>query len=244
MATSGPPAPRSGGSTPCIAGSADPATRRATRSCRCGSTRRLIDSTIVANDAWIEPMSRDRRAAFYAETRPIGRAFGVPDDLLPRDIEAFEDYVESMLGPGGPIEVSAVARELGRRRAPAAARTAGAAAAVRPGVRNAAGHAAGDGLRLDVVAGRRPPARPHPRGLRACPGAVASGSLPPGWWRSGGPRARGSPTAFRQMPQALAADRACIPATRARTQVRASDLRPANRPVLANRPGVDRRGTA
>ena len=73
----------------------------------------LIDSTIVANDAWIEPMPRQRRATFYAETRPIGRAFGVPDGVLPRDFDAFEDYVETMLRPGGPIEVSAVARELG-----------------------------------------------------------------------------------------------------------------------------------
>ena len=74
----------------------------------------LVDSTIVASDAWIEPLSRDRRAAFYDETRPIGRAFGVPDGILPRDYEAFEGYVGSMLGAGGPIEVSDVARELGR----------------------------------------------------------------------------------------------------------------------------------
>jgi len=74
----------------------------------------LIDSTIVAYDAWIEPMSRDRRAAFYAETRPIGRALGVPERLLPRDLDAFETYVASMLGSSGPIEVSDVARELGQ----------------------------------------------------------------------------------------------------------------------------------
>jgi uncharacterized protein (DUF2236 family) len=74
----------------------------------------LIDSTIEANDAWIEPMSRDRRAAFYAETQPIGRAFGVPDEILPRDFDAFEAYVASMLGSSGPIKVSDVARELGQ----------------------------------------------------------------------------------------------------------------------------------
>lgn len=73
----------------------------------------LIDSTIVANDAWIEPLSRDRRAAYYAETRPIGRAFGVPDALLPADLGAFEAYVEGMLSASGPVQVSAVGRELG-----------------------------------------------------------------------------------------------------------------------------------
>lgn len=74
----------------------------------------LIDSTIVANDAWIEPLSRARRAAFYLETRPIGRAFGVPEALLPADLDAFEAYLETMLAPGGPVRVSAVARELAR----------------------------------------------------------------------------------------------------------------------------------
>ena len=72
----------------------------------------LIDSTIVANDAWIEPSSRERRAAFYLETRPLGRAFGVPDALLPADLDAFDRYVAEMLGPGGPIRASSVARDL------------------------------------------------------------------------------------------------------------------------------------
>ena len=72
----------------------------------------LIDSTIVANDAWLGPLPRVRRAAFYLETRPIGRAFGVPADLLPANLEAFEGYVASMLGPEGPVRVSPVAREL------------------------------------------------------------------------------------------------------------------------------------
>jgi uncharacterized protein (DUF2236 family) len=72
----------------------------------------LVDTTIVAHDAWIEPLSRDRRARYYAETLPIGRAFGVPEAALPADLEAFEAYVESMLAPGGPVRVSPVAREL------------------------------------------------------------------------------------------------------------------------------------
>ena len=72
----------------------------------------LIDSTIVANDAWIAPLSTARREAFYQETRPIGRAFGVPDELLPRDLAGFEAYLETMLAPGGPVRVSPTARDL------------------------------------------------------------------------------------------------------------------------------------
>jgi uncharacterized protein (DUF2236 family) len=74
----------------------------------------LIESTIVANDRWLEPMSGARRAEFYAETRPIGRAFGVPETLLPVDLAAFERYWADMLAPDGPIQVSATARGLGR----------------------------------------------------------------------------------------------------------------------------------
>ena len=72
----------------------------------------LIDSTIAVADAWLEPIGNDRRAAFYAETRPIGRAFGIPEAVLPADLEAFDAYVAGMLGPSGPVRVSAVAREL------------------------------------------------------------------------------------------------------------------------------------
>jgi uncharacterized protein (DUF2236 family) len=73
----------------------------------------LVDSTIIVNDAWLEPMSRARRARFYAETKPIARAFGITDDLLPPDFDAFEAYMAAMLAPGGPINVSPIARELG-----------------------------------------------------------------------------------------------------------------------------------
>jgi uncharacterized protein (DUF2236 family) len=72
----------------------------------------LVDTTIAAYDAWLEPMPRDQRARYYAETLPIGRAFGVSVDLLPPDLDAFENYVASMLAPEGPIRVSPVARDL------------------------------------------------------------------------------------------------------------------------------------
>jgi uncharacterized protein (DUF2236 family) len=72
----------------------------------------LVDSTIVVADAWLEPLSRERRAAYYLETRPVGRAFGVPEALLPADLDTFEAYVAAMLGPGGDVQVSPIARDL------------------------------------------------------------------------------------------------------------------------------------
>ena len=72
----------------------------------------LVDSTIAAYDAWLEPLSREQRARYYEETLPVGRAFGIPAAKLPPDLEAFEAYMDEMLAPGGAIEVGDVAREL------------------------------------------------------------------------------------------------------------------------------------
>ncbi|MFL5756801.1 MAG: oxygenase MpaB family protein [Chloroflexota bacterium] len=72
----------------------------------------LIDSVLVASDAWIGPVTRDRRVRFYEESKPIGRAFGVPESLLPADVDAFERYMAAMLGPGGPVSPTPTARGL------------------------------------------------------------------------------------------------------------------------------------
>ncbi len=74
----------------------------------------LVDSTIETYHAWLEPYGRDRRRRFYEETRPVGRAFGIPDALLPPDYDAFECYLASMLEAGGPIRVTPTARDIGR----------------------------------------------------------------------------------------------------------------------------------
>jgi uncharacterized protein (DUF2236 family) len=72
----------------------------------------LVESTLVTVDRWSEPLSPERRARFYLETLIVGRAFGIPDDLLPPDVEAFDAYVASMIAPGGPVRPSPVARSL------------------------------------------------------------------------------------------------------------------------------------
>ena len=72
----------------------------------------LVDSTIAAVDAWLGPLSRGVRAAFYAETVPIARLFGIAESHLPPDVDAFDDYIASMLAPSGPVHPSATAREL------------------------------------------------------------------------------------------------------------------------------------
>lgn len=72
----------------------------------------LIDATLVAHDAWVRPLPQGDRARFYAETRPIGRGFGIPDHMLPVDLAGFEAYLDEQLRPSGPIHVTPTAREL------------------------------------------------------------------------------------------------------------------------------------
>lgn len=72
----------------------------------------LVDSTFVANERWIAPLTAERRERAYQETRPIGRAFGIPDALLPADAAAFDGYVAGMLAVDGPVHPGPLAREL------------------------------------------------------------------------------------------------------------------------------------
>ena len=156
----------------------------------------LVDTTIAAYDAWLEPMSRDRRARYYAETMPIGRAFGVPPDFLPPDLDAFEAYVASMLAPGGPVRVSPVARDLAHAVLhPPLGPVVPALAAV---------PARFYAWTLWPSIGLLPASVRADYGFRWGPlERAVSGWLVAGWraWRPL------LPVPFRQMPQALAADR-------------------------------------
>jgi uncharacterized protein (DUF2236 family) len=156
----------------------------------------LVDSTIAVADAWLEPLSRARRARYYAETLPIGRAFGITASRLPPDLDGFEAFLTAAMAPGGPVAPNETARAL-------------ADAVLHPAL----------GPVLPPL-GWLPPAAyawtlwpsigllPEPirRGYRFRWGAreqLVSGWLV-GAWRAWRPLL---PAAFRQMPQAQAADR-------------------------------------
>jgi uncharacterized protein (DUF2236 family) len=156
----------------------------------------LVDSTLVTYSAWREPLPEARAAAAYAESVPIGRAFGIPPSLLPPDLDRFRAYVEGMLAPSGPVHPTPVAREL-------------ATHVLRP-----------------TLAPFHPALGRVPRGIYSWPLWPAVGLLPlatrteyalawsPGheavsrWLVAGWRRwAMRLPVALRQMPQARAADR-------------------------------------
>ena len=80
---------------------------------RCGSTPRSSTRRSRSPTPGSSRCRPARRAAFYAETRPIGRAFGVPDAMLPADLEAFErTSADDARSRPDPVRVSPVAREL------------------------------------------------------------------------------------------------------------------------------------
>ena len=173
----------------------------------------LVDSTLATGEAWLGPIPRDVRARFYAETVPIARLFGVPEGLLPADIEAFDAYVASMLAPDGPVHPTSIARDLALailhpplapavESGPVAVRLGGL---VRPtaAVLRAIPAVAYDWLLVPSI-GLLPPATRDEYGLAWGPRErVLDAWLTSAWgfWRGR------LPPAWRWFPQALAADR-------------------------------------
>jgi uncharacterized protein (DUF2236 family) len=155
----------------------------------------LVDSTIVVNDAWAGPLSRDRAARFYDETKPIARAFGVPEALLPADLAAFEGYLDGQLAADGPVEVGPVAREL-------------AESILHPPLPGVLARIGLDPRLYDWTLwpsiGLLPPSIREAYGFRWGPLEQAVSAWLVTGWRTWNPLL---PHAFRQMPQALAADR-------------------------------------
>jgi uncharacterized protein (DUF2236 family) len=167
----------------------------------------LVDSTIVAYDAWIEPLSAAHRAAFYEETLPVGRAFGIPEHLLPPDLEAFDAYLAEMLAPDGPIQVGELARELGTAvlsppLGPALAALGDPDPSLAP-ILDALPAAAYRWLLWPSI-GLLPPRIREAYGLRWGLRERAVSAWLVATWRAWRPLL---PRTFRTMPQALAADR-------------------------------------
>ncbi|HEY3336006.1 MAG TPA: oxygenase MpaB family protein [Candidatus Limnocylindrales bacterium] len=171
----------------------------------------LIHGILVVTDRWQAPLAPDARARFYSETRPVGRLLGVPDEVLPRDIDAFDGYVDRMLSPHGPVHPSDASRVIARTilRPPLAgvvrAEVAGRLGDCAPIARQAltlVPQAAVDVLMLPAV-GLLPAATRAEYGLPWGPWERAMDAWLVTGWRFWIPRL---PPSFRWFPQALAAD--------------------------------------
>jgi uncharacterized protein (DUF2236 family) len=155
----------------------------------------LVDSTIVVNDAWAGPVSRDQAARFYDETKPIARAFGVRDVDLPGDLEAFEAYLTQQLAADGPVQVGDTARDL-------------AQSILHPPLPGVLARAGLDPRLYDWTlwpsVGLLPPTVREAYRLPWGPLEQAVSAWLVAGWRAWNPLL---PRSFRHMPQALAADR-------------------------------------
>ena len=169
----------------------------------------LVDSTLAVNEAWRGPLPPGEAARFYAETLPIGQAFGIPTAALPPNLAAFRTWWAGMLGPDGPIRVTATARDLAAvilapPLGPLAGTGPGAVlpARLRP-VLSAIPPRAGGWLLWPAVA-LLPPSIRAAYGIPWSPGRRAIAAWLVAGWRTW---ATLLPAAWGTMPQARAAER-------------------------------------
>jgi uncharacterized protein (DUF2236 family) len=74
----------------------------------------LVDSALVVYERYVASLWHAERDAYWQDYRVIGRLFGLKDDEMPADIDAFDDYMHDML-TGDVLCVTPAARELAIR---------------------------------------------------------------------------------------------------------------------------------
>ncbi|MCZ7631772.1 MAG: DUF2236 domain-containing protein [Microthrixaceae bacterium] len=79
----------------------------------------LTDTVIEVDRRYLGRMRSADRAAYYEESKAMATAFGIPDDLVPDDYEAFRDYFAERIATLEPTDDSReVAATLMRPRVP------------------------------------------------------------------------------------------------------------------------------
>jgi len=71
----------------------------------------LVDSALVVYDRYVGTLSHAERDAYWRDYRVIGGLFGLADDEMPADIDAFDAYMTDMIY-GDDLFVTSAAREL------------------------------------------------------------------------------------------------------------------------------------
>lgn len=71
----------------------------------------LVDSALVVYDRYVGSLTHAERDAYWQDYRIVGTLFGLRDDEMPVDIDAFEAYMLRMLN-GDDLFVTSAAREL------------------------------------------------------------------------------------------------------------------------------------
>jgi uncharacterized protein (DUF2236 family) len=71
----------------------------------------LIDTTLAVYERFVRPLSEEERRRYYEEAKPFGPLYGIPDELAPPDLEAFDQYQREML-EGDELQPTAEGRRL------------------------------------------------------------------------------------------------------------------------------------
>jgi uncharacterized protein (DUF2236 family) len=71
----------------------------------------LVDSALVVYDRYVDSLSHAERDAYWSDYRVIGGLFGLRDEEMPANIDAFDAYMQRMLD-GDDLFVTPAAREL------------------------------------------------------------------------------------------------------------------------------------
>jgi uncharacterized protein (DUF2236 family) len=74
----------------------------------------LLEMLPRAYELFVGPLTAEEWDRYCAEATGMGPLLGIPDALLPRDYDAFQRYMATMLEDGGPITVTPTARAIGR----------------------------------------------------------------------------------------------------------------------------------
>ena len=71
----------------------------------------LAQSNLLVHDRYVRPLSHDERDAYWQDFKVLGRLFGLRRSEMPRDIDAFDAYMQAMLA-GPDLFVTERARQL------------------------------------------------------------------------------------------------------------------------------------
>jgi uncharacterized protein (DUF2236 family) len=71
----------------------------------------LIDSVLVTYEHLVRPLAQAEKRAYYATSQRLGRALGIPPELMPPTYDDFECYVDAMLSSDA-LTVGLMAREI------------------------------------------------------------------------------------------------------------------------------------
>lgn len=73
----------------------------------------FVDTSLVAYQRFIEPLSADERRDYYTDTLQLARLMEIPEQIVPETYEEFQAYMERMIsGESGPLAVTDTARRL------------------------------------------------------------------------------------------------------------------------------------